>query len=127
MENVKRWESLEDSDLVQLAQTGDREAFGELVRRHRSKVYGYARTITQESFLAEDIVQEALIRAFMHLGKLVDIERFLPWVHRIIRNQAFTKLKSNSATQETTFSQLEPAIPKKVTEEEWNDLDGILR
>ena len=57
-------------ELVQLAQSGVREAFGELVRRHRSQMYGYARSITHESCMAEDIVQEALIRAFLHLRKL---------------------------------------------------------
>ena len=69
-----------------------REAFGELVRRHRSKVYGYARAITRESYLAEDVVQDALVRAFC-AGELVDTRRFLPWVRRIVRNQAYTRLK----------------------------------
>ncbi len=105
-DETTEWERHEDGELVQLAQSGVREAFGELVRRHRSQVYGYARSITHESCMAEDIVQEALIRAFLHLGKLVDIERFLPWVHRIVRNQAFTKLKSSSAVKERTFSDL---------------------
>ena len=98
--NKFQWDEMEDRDLVKYAQAGEHEAFGELVRRHRSKVYGYARTITRESYLAEDIVQEALIRAFMHLGKLVDVQRFLPWVHRIVRNQAYTRLKGSSARRE---------------------------
>ncbi|XEC95898.1 RNA polymerase sigma factor [Paenibacillus tarimensis] len=124
----KRWDWMEDSDLVKLAQAGVREAFGELVRRHRAKVYGYARTITQESFLAEDIVQEALIRAFMHLGKLMDAERFLPWMNRIVRNQALTKLKKVSAAKERTFTELGSSGTGRDGEaDEWNDLDIIMR
>ena len=128
-DETTEWERHEDDELVQLAQSGVLEAFGELVRRHRSQMYGYARSITHESCMAEDIVQEALIRAFLHLGKLVDIERFLPWVHRIVRNQAFTKLKSSSAVKERTFSDLESVMPKNVDADtdEWNDLDRILR
>lgn len=127
-EHERVWEELEDRDLVQMAQAGEREAFGELVRRHRSKMYGYARTVTHESFLAEDIVQEALVRAFLHLGKLADVERFLPWVHRIVRNQAFTKLNQSSITKERTFSELESTLPiHEADTPDWGDLDAILR
>ncbi len=126
-DNTIHWETLDDSDLVKLAQTGDRGAFGELVRRHRAKMYGYARTITHEAYLAEDIVQDALVRAFLHLGKLVDAGRFLPWVQRIVRNQARTKLTTSSAVKERTFTELDA---QQAGEEsgiaQWNSLDSIL-
>ncbi|WP_269433832.1 RNA polymerase sigma factor [Paenibacillus sp. JCM 10914] len=123
-----QWEELEDSELVRYAQAGEQEAFSELVRRHRSKVYGYARSITRESYMAEDIVQDALVRAFMHLGKLVDVQRFLPWVHRIVRNQAYTRLKGKTSGKELTFTDLEGAGPSDGTDnQQWNDLDSILR
>jgi RNA polymerase sigma factor (sigma-70 family) len=126
-DNEQKWDQLEDGELVRHAQAGKQEAFGELVRRHRAQVYGYAKTITQESFLAEDIVQEALIRAFMHLGKLVEIERFLPWVHRIVRNQAMTKLKSSPVSKERTFTELALMTSKLDSDpEEMNDLDSLL-
>jgi RNA polymerase sigma factor (sigma-70 family) len=127
-DNGQSWEELADGELVRHAQSGNHEAFGELVRRHRAEVYGYAKTITQETFLAEDIVQEALIRAFMHLGKLVEIERFLPWVHRIVRNQAFTRLKSSSVSKECTFTELGHIMSNRDSDtDELSDLDGILR
>lgn len=118
-------EEMDDVQLVQLSQSGNREAFGELVRRHRAEVFGYAQSITQERYLAEDIVQDALIRAFMHLGKLVEPSRFLPWLHRIVRNQAYTKLQSRTRTAERTFSSL---LKTKGDPEEgrFHDLDYIL-
>lgn len=123
-----QWDEMEDDELVKYSQAGEREAFGELVRRHRSKVYGYARAITRESYLAEDVVQDALIRAFMHLGKLVDARRFLPWMHRIVRNQAYTRLKGSSACKEQTFTELEGMgrVNGSGSLEQWNDLDSIL-
>lgn len=123
-----QWDEMEDDELVKYSQAGEREAFGELVRRHRSKVYGYARAITRESYLAEDVVQDALIRAFMHLGKLVDARRFLPWMHRIVRNQAYTRLKGSSACKEQTFTELEGKgrVNGSGSLEQWNDLDSIL-
>ncbi|WP_223285555.1 RNA polymerase sigma factor [Paenibacillus sp. PL91] len=126
-DNGQSWGELADGELVMHAQSGSHEAFGELVRRHRAEVYGYAKMITHESFLAEDIVQDALIRAFMHLGKLVEIERFLPWVHRIVRNQAITKLKSSSVSKERTFTELGHLMPNRHSDsDEVSDLDGIL-
>lgn len=119
-------EQLDDNQLVERAQAGDREAFGELVRRHRAKLYGYAQSVTREPFLAEDIVQEALIRAFLHLGTLTDLSRFLPWLHRIVRNQAYTRLKkTGQRSREQTFSVLKPALGE-AEETDWSDLDSIL-
>ncbi|TCZ76560.1 RNA polymerase sigma factor [Paenibacillus albiflavus] len=118
-------EEMEDAQLVQLSQSGNREAFGELVRRHRAKVYGYAQSITQERYMAEDIVQDALVRAFLHLGKLVEPSRFLPWLHRIVRNQAYTKLKSRVQTSERVFSSLRVA-EEDSEEGRFQDLDYIL-
>lgn len=72
----------QERELVERARFGDQEAFGELVRRHRAKALGLAGSLTKDMYLAEDIVQEALIRAFLHLGTLTDSNRFIPWLHR---------------------------------------------
>nr|WP_274654957.1 RNA polymerase sigma factor [Paenibacillus humicola] len=118
---------LEDSELVQRAQAGDREAFGELIRRHRRHLYGYAQALTQEPFMAEDIVQDALIRAFLHLGTLVDIARFLPWLHRIVRNQAYSRLRSSPVVKERPFSALRPTGEEgEPAAADWSNLDDIL-
>lgn len=120
-------DKLEDSVLVQRAQAGDREAFGELIRRHRRQMCGYAQKLTHEPFLAEDIVQDALIRAFLHLGTLVDVARFLPWLHRIVRNQAYSRLRSSPVMKERPFSALqrtgEEGDPAGIV---WSNLDDIL-
>ncbi|WP_256865374.1 RNA polymerase sigma factor [Paenibacillus sp. 32352] len=124
---VPELDDRDDRLLVEQAKAGDREAFGELIRRHRAQVYGYARSIAQEPFLAEDIVQDALIRAFLHLGTLVDTERFLPWLHRIVRNQAYTRLRSRSVAKEQSFSALAPSQGSiEPSEDTWRDLDYIL-
>jgi RNA polymerase sigma factor (sigma-70 family) len=121
-------EELEDSLLVARAQLGDREAFGELVRRHRRSMYGYAQSFTQEPFTAEDIVQDALIRAFLHLGSLVDIKRFLPWLHRIVRNQAYSRLRSGEKKKEVTFTHLSRSHPdNRYPDGDWSNIDAVLR
>ncbi|WP_440114327.1 RNA polymerase sigma factor [Paenibacillus sp. QZ-Y1] len=93
-----------DSSLVHRAQTGDTGAFDELVRRYRTQLYGYVRVITQDAFLAEDVLQEALIRAFIHVGQLKDTERVLGWLHRIVRNQAYSYMQRQKRQREHYLS-----------------------
>jgi RNA polymerase sigma factor (sigma-70 family) len=116
----------DDEALVAKARDGDQAAFYELVRRHRVKACGIARSLIQDHHLAEDIVQEALIRAFLQLGTLVDGSRFLPWFHRIVRTQAWMKLRRGGLYgREMTFTKL---TAQKVDAEpgHWEDVDRIL-
>lgn len=82
-----------DEELVEAARAGSREAFGELVRRHRERALGWACSIARDDQLAEDIVQEALLNAFLRLETLLDASRFQYWLQRIVRNQANMKLR----------------------------------
>ncbi|TMV48900.1 sigma-70 family RNA polymerase sigma factor [Paenibacillus mesophilus] len=91
--------------LAERARAGDREAFGELVSLHRAKAFGIARRIVRDPSAAEDAVQEALLQAFLHINRLADVERFVPWLSRIVRNQALMKMRSASrASRETSFT-----------------------
>lgn len=99
--------SLPDAQLVELARTGNREAFGELVRRHRERALVWASSITQDGHLAEDVVQEALLSAFLHIETLMEPGRFQYWLQRIVRNQAMMKLRRGGPNgKESSFSAL---------------------
>jgi RNA polymerase sigma factor (sigma-70 family) len=126
-------EKAHEQALVEQARSGDEEAFGELVRRHRAKALGLAGSLTKDSFMAEDIVQEALIRAFLHLGTLTDASRFMPWLHRIVRNQAYMKLRRGGPySKEQPFVSLmsQSGLPKDAGNSRqsgnWSDIDHIL-
>lgn len=122
-----------DRELVERARSGDQDAFSELVRRHRDQAYGWANQIARDTHLAEDIVQDALIRAFLHLGTLMDANRFLPWLQRIIRNQAYTKLRRGGQYGKeqpfTSFGSVRSAgadIRRDDQAMDWGDIDQIL-
>jgi RNA polymerase sigma factor (sigma-70 family) len=100
-------EEMSDETLINDARTGNREAFGELVRRYRSKALGWANHLARDNDMAEDIVQEALIKAFLHMGNLIDVSRFTPWFKKIVQNQALMKLRSHHPQKEKLFSHLE--------------------
>ncbi len=77
---------VDDRELVAAHQAGDSEAFDELVREHRSSLYGHARRKLLCDATAEDAVQETLVRAYRALPRFNGEYRLGPWLHRIMAN-----------------------------------------
>src|SRR5436190_22919837 len=73
-------------DLVEAARRGDHEAFEVLAAASGDRLYAIARLILRSSDLAEDAVQEALVRAWQQLPSLRDPERFDAWLYRLVVN-----------------------------------------
>ncbi|MCW8871351.1 RNA polymerase sigma factor [Pseudomonadota bacterium] len=81
----------DDAGLVQCASDGDRAAFEELYRRHRDHVYGLLwRLAGGDAALAEDLLQEAFVRAWQKLDSFRGESRFGTWLHRLSVNVALT-------------------------------------
>lgn len=120
-------EPVSEEELVEKARDGDPDAFGELVRRHRAKAFGIAHSLTKDHHLAEDVVQDALVRAFLHLGTLIDSVRFSPWLAKIIRNEAYMKLRRGGPHgKERPFTSVEMAASPEIGTEDWHDIDRVL-
>lgn len=112
--------------LAERAQLGDTEAFGELIEQHRKRAKALAERMTGDPHMADDIVQDALIRAFLHIGSLQDTSRFLPWLHRIVRNQANIRLRRGGPyKREKPFTSFASAEADAGTIN-WDDLDSVL-
>ncbi len=73
-------------DLVEAASRGDHEAFEVLATSAGDRLYAVARLILRSTDLAEDAVQEALVRAWQQLPSLRDPDRFDAWLHRLLVN-----------------------------------------
>ena len=73
-------------DLVEAARHGDHGAFEVLATSTADRLYAVARLILRASDLAEDAVQEALVRAWQQLPSLRDPDRFDAWLHRLVVN-----------------------------------------
>jgi RNA polymerase sigma-70 factor (ECF subfamily) len=78
----------EDADLVARAQAGDREAFEELVRRHADHLFTVVVRLVASPEEAEEVTQEAFIRAWRGLGGFKGDARFFTWLYRIGVNEA---------------------------------------
>ncbi|GEL77701.1 RNA polymerase sigma factor [Tenuibacillus multivorans] len=86
----------EESNLVQAARDGNQEAFGQLVQEHRAQAINWARSITKDPYIAEDVVQDTILRSYIHLEQLEDSNRFLPWFRQMVRHKAIDYIRKNS-------------------------------
>ena len=75
---------MDRSELVERARRGDRHAFAELIRASGARLDATARLILRDPELAQDAVQETLIRAWRSLPGLRDPETFDHWLHSLV-------------------------------------------
>ena len=85
-----------DAELVAQARCGDREAFGELVRRYQRAAYSVALSVTGKHQDAEDAVQEAFMVALQRLDDCRNADRFAGWLLAIVRNRARNLIRRES-------------------------------
>lgn len=88
-----------DAELVVAALAGNTQAFDVLVTRYRRAMLTVAQQIVRNPTDAEDVVQEAFLRAFESLPQLSDLNRFGAWLHSITRNRALRYYRSASRYQ----------------------------
>lgn len=74
-----------EQGLITRTLAGDRDAAGTLVRAYQPSVYGYLYRLSGDRELAEDIAQDAFVRALTHLGSYSPAYRFSTWVFTIAR------------------------------------------
>jgi RNA polymerase sigma-70 factor (ECF subfamily) len=118
-----------DLELVALAAAGDREAFGELVRRHGSAVRGLLRRMGADSALADDLAQDAFLTAFEQIGEFRGDGAFQAWVKRIAA-RLYVKRWRKDARTDLMAEIPEPGIPDDLEAPRADgriDLDQALR
>ena len=97
MENIAKLnhfgEDVSNSELVKKSQLGDKSAFEELVKRHQELVFSLSFKLTGNRELANDVAQEAFIRAWKAIEKFRGDSTFGTWIYRITVNTAWTLRK----------------------------------
>lgn len=82
-----------DADLLRAHQQGDPEAFGELFRRHRDRMWAVATRLLRDRELAADCVQDAFVSAFRHAGSYRGEAAVTTWLHRITVNACLDRIR----------------------------------
>lgn len=85
---------MSEADLIRDAQRGDTAAFEELYRLHVAKIYGLCLRMCSNPAKAEDLTQEAFVRAWQKLGSFRRQSSFLTWLHRLTVNLVLGNLRS---------------------------------
>jgi RNA polymerase sigma-70 factor (ECF subfamily) len=79
----------EESELVRLAQSGDKRAFGDLVQRYMRRAYYVALGLVGSPEDARDLSQEAFVRAYRARRRIDPCRAFYPWFYQILRRLCF--------------------------------------
>ena len=99
-----------EADLVRRARRGDVDAFEGLYRGHVSRIYAVSLRMVADPTLAEELTQEAFVRAWRKLGSFRGGSAFGTWLHRLAVNVVLDALRSRRRWRER-FSDELPARP----------------
>tara|TARA_A100001035_G_C27707460_1_gene465519 strand:+ start:236 stop:820 length:585 start_codon:yes stop_codon:yes gene_type:complete len=86
-------DEISNAELVRKSQFGDKAAFEQLVIRHQELVFSLAYKLTGNREMANDVAQEAFIRAWKAIEKFRGDSTFSTWIYRITVNTAWTLRK----------------------------------
>lgn len=101
-----RMEAAFEHELILRARNGEAGAFRLLVEHHMKEAYNLAYGFVNDHDTAEDVVQDAFVRAYQSLGSFRGEARFGTWLHRIVVN-----LSLNQAKQERKRTERRVSVP----------------
>jgi RNA polymerase sigma-70 factor, ECF subfamily len=88
-----------DLELVTEVKAGSQAAFSELVKRHQKGLFRLVWRVTRDQMLAEDVVQEAFVKAYQKINLFEERSSFKSWLYRIGINTAHNSLRSRKNDQ----------------------------
>ena len=110
----------EELMLVNAARGGDIGAFEQLVRKYDRNVFRIANHITQNREDAEDVVQDAFLKAYQNLGQFQGQSKFYTWLVRIAVNEALMRLRRRRPERMVSLDEDintgEDTIPREVAD-----------
>ncbi len=95
----------EEAALVARAKAGDRDAFGELVRRYQKRVFRVARRMCRTDEDAWDVTQDTFIRAMNAMPGFDTRYRFFTWIYRIATNLSINLSQKRKRRSEVEFDE----------------------
>ncbi|HET7412956.1 MAG TPA: RNA polymerase sigma factor [Pararhizobium sp.] len=97
-ERQRNCDGLDDGALVTLARRGEEAAVRAIIKRHNRRLFRTARAVVRDDFEAEDVVQEAYVKAFTHLDSFRGDSTLSTWLTRIALNEALARLRRRRPT-----------------------------
>ena len=117
-------ETRDDNQYIEQVIQGDTSAFASLVDRYKDLVFTIAMNITRNREDAEEVAQDAFLKAFRKLASFRKESSFATWIYRIAYNEAISKIRKNRIKTLDLQEELTEIIPDEEAEEEIAGLDG---
>jgi RNA polymerase sigma-70 factor (ECF subfamily) len=117
-----------DEVLVRRAQDGDMVAFEELVARHRDKLFARAISMMRNEDDANDLSQEAWVKAWQRLKQFQGESSFATWMTRIVINLCLDQLRKNKRQRAESIQQMEEdagGVERQMPTVTFNPTDGL--
>ncbi|MGF1510332.1 MAG: RNA polymerase sigma factor [Myxococcota bacterium] len=99
-----------DEELARRIQSGDRQAFEAVVRRHGSWLLAVCRRYLRDEHLAQDTVQEVLLSVYRHAESYTQSGPFTAWMRRIAVNASLMALRKKARVSEEPIDDLLPRM-----------------
>ena len=119
---MKRMAESHDNLLVRKTLKGDNEAFRLIVERYKNALFNLAYRMTQNRESAEDLAQEAFVRAYEHLERFDQKRSFFTWLYTICTNLTINELKKKSHygdLEKNTWEQ--KGKDERIASDTWSD------
>src|ERR1043165_4066496 len=93
-------ETLPDEEVVRRVLQGETALFELIMRRYNQRLYRVARAILRDDAEAEDVMQDAYVRAYEHLAQFAGRSQFSTWLTRITIHEALARSKRRKRTEQ---------------------------
>jgi RNA polymerase sigma-70 factor (ECF subfamily) len=108
--------SIDEQRLIARAQAGDRSAFEELVRIHADRLYAVVLRLCESTHEAEEVTQEAFLRAWRAIGRFDGRSQLFTWLYRIGVNEAKRRARSRVRGSHTVSLEEVPGEPPDLSD-----------
>jgi RNA polymerase sigma-70 factor (ECF subfamily) len=98
--DLPAWADVQDEEIVERIRAGETVLYEILMRRHNRRLYRVAVSILRNDAEAEDVMQEAYVRAYTHLNQFAGDAKFSTWLTKIAVHEALSRLRGRGRTED---------------------------
>lgn len=98
--NLAAWDDIPDEEVVKRVGAGETALYEILMRRYNQRLYRVARSILRNDAEAEDVMQEAYVRAYEHLNQFAGEAKFSTWLTKIAVYEALGRVRRRGRTED---------------------------
>lgn len=115
----------EIAEILLRVSNGDEQAYRTVFESYKTSIYSTVFNLSDDEFIAEEVLQDTFIRLWNYRNKLVEVDNFDAWIYRVAKNVFLTKIKKSTPSQEPLDLILHDifATPKTYNDIEYRELE----